>query len=235
MDSANPTGGGVNATSLSTFKVFEALPLEARSEIARLMRTRSFSAGNYIISTAQKQTDVFFLISGKVRACAFSKNGKPIHFEDLPAGRMFGEISAIDQGERSSDCIAVQDSVLAIMPRDNFLKVIHSYPDVLDAVLQQLVGLVRRQMQRVYEFTSFNVNQRVRFELLRLASAANIDAVPIVIEHPPTHAEIAARISSHREAVTRELKQLEANRVITWKPAEHLIHDIGALTELASG
>ena len=55
---------------------------------------------------------------------------------------------------------------------------------------------------------------RIHSELLRLAHAGRIVDGAGRISPPPTHAEIAARISTHREAVTRELKQLERKGVI---------------------
>lgn len=224
----------VNATSLSTFEIFAGLSMEDRTQIAAMMRLRTFAVGSYIISTAHQQNDVYFLISGKVRACAFSESGKQVYFEDLSAGMMFGEFAAIDDGVRSTDCIASQESQLAVLSSEYFLEVIRLFPKVQHAVLKRLVRLVRNQMQRVYEFTSFTVSQRVRFELLRIASTVPSDKSPIEIDHPPTHADLAARISTHREAVTRELKKLEATGLITWRPGQYFIHDINALSEMAS-
>jgi len=233
----NPSNGAnsVNATSLQTFGLFERLLHEERACIAAKMRCVRCVPGNFIISATQPQTDVFFLVSGRIRACAFLENGRQIQFEDLTAGQMFGELSAIDQGERGNDCIAVEHSSLAVMSSTDFLQVVDAYSEVRNALLRRLVGLVRRQMQRVYEFTAFPVKQRVRFELLRLASEAGSNQDPIVIENPPTHSDIAARICCHREAVTREINQLNVKNVITWKPRTHLIHDISALTDMASG
>ena len=63
------------------------------------------------------------------------------------------------------------------------------------------------------------------------ANEADISAVKF--EDVPTHADIASRISTHREAVTRELKNLEKLGVINWRPGNYVVHDITALEALA--
>ena len=225
-------------TIVRTFDLFRGLESKDQARIAAMMHMRRFEVGNYIISADQPGTEVYFLISGRVRVCAFSANGKQVHFEDLEAGNLFGELAAIDEEKRSSDCIALEAVTLSIMTRDDFLNVAQQYPTVLNALLRRLTGMVRRQMKRVYEFTSCNVSQRVRFEILRIAANVEQDSERInesvQIISPPTHAEIATRISTHREAVTRELKNLEALGVIEWRRGSHYIHDMKALVELAS-
>ena len=68
------------------------------------------------------------------------------------------------------------------------------------------------------------------YEVFRIAARqAKSRSGDVIITDAPTHADIAARISSHREAVTRELKMLEKAGTITWKPGSHIVHDIGAL------
>jgi len=225
----------VSIASISTFEIFANLSREDREEIAQLMRTRRYEAGAHVISTAHISSDVYFLVSGQVRACAFSENGKQIYFEDLGPGKMFGEFAAIDEGPRSNDCIAMRESQLVVLSSDQFKHVLHTYPAVLDSVLRRLVRIVRYQMQRVYEFSSCSVSQRIRFEILRLVPQSVSSDTPIVIENPPTHADIAARISTHREAVTRELKNLESMGIITWRRGNYCVHDRVQLAELATG
>jgi len=234
MPSQSNKSDAVTATSISTFEIFSNLSIDDRRTVASLMRARTYEAGEYVISNSHESSEVYFLISGQVKACAFSENGKQIYFEDLTAGMMFGEFAAIDQGPRSNDCIVMQESRLCVLSREKFLHIIHNYPAVLESVLQRLVRLIRYQMQRVYEFSSCSVNQRIRFEILRLVSETASTDSTIVIERPPTHSDIAARISTHREAVTRELKNLESLGVITWRRGNYCVHDRAKLAELAT-
>lgn len=229
---------GVSGIALGTFEIFSKLDMDVRNEIARDTHLRTVDKGQYIISAETSDSDVYFLISGHVRVCSFTQNGKQIQFDELTSGMMFGELSAIDDKERSSDCISVSKCNLAVMKASSFRQVIATHGSVRDSVMLRLASMVRENMQRVYEFSALSVPQRIRCELLRLASSAvdpstesesNSD---IHLTAVPTHAEIAARISTHREAVTRELKTLESLGTITWKPKKYIIHDVTFLSEM---
>ena len=60
--------------------------------------------------------------------------------------------------------------------------------------------------------STLSVRQRIYSELLRLARPVPSGGTGAIISPPPTHAELASRVSTHREAVTRELKALERAR-----------------------
>jgi CRP-like cAMP-binding protein len=76
-------------------------------------------------------------------------------------------------------------------------------------VLKLLAARVRALDNRVFEYSTLQVGQRICYELLRLAQRDPKNPRRGILESRPTHAEIAARVSTHREAVSRELKKLE--------------------------
>ena len=91
---------------------------------------------------------------------------------------------------------------------ERFHYLIQHYPPIAEKVIARLTALVRSLTERVIEFSVLNVRSRVHSELLRMVHNADADDGQASIYDPPTHAEMAARISTHREAVTRELARL---------------------------
>ncbi|QIG49237.1 winged helix-turn-helix domain-containing protein [Nordella sp. HKS 07] len=89
-----------------------------------------------------------------------------------------------------------------------------NHPEFTRAVATHLTQQVRVLTRRVFEFSTMAVRQRLWAELLRLAEAAAKGEGQALLSPPPTHAEIASRISTHREAVTREFAWLEAQGFI---------------------
>jgi CRP/FNR family cyclic AMP-dependent transcriptional regulator len=65
---------------------------------------------------------------------------------------------------------------------------------------------VRALSDRVVDFSTLAVRNRIHAEVLRLARQAGVENNCAEIRKMPTHEEIAARVSTHREAVVRELK-----------------------------
>jgi CRP-like cAMP-binding protein len=95
------------------------------------------------------------------------------------------------------------------MPASVFRQVVHEHPDVCDRLLVLLASQIRMLANRVNEFATLDVRARIRAELLRLSRPSHGASRHAVISPPPTHAELAARVGSRREAVTRELNSLE--------------------------
>ena len=195
-------------------------------------RWRRYRAGQQIVAHHDDTTDVFFIVSGEVRVVIYSLAGKEITFRDMGAGKTFGELSAIDGRPRSANVIALTDAVVPSMPAKVFWRVLRDYPEVAARMLKQLAGLARNLSERVFEFSALGVKNRIHAELLRLARDHGGGDNSAVISPAPTHADIASRVSTHREAVTRELNALDHGGLIERGGGALIIADISRLARL---
>src|SRR3546814_11547621 len=82
---------------------------------------------------------------------------------------------------------------------------------------------IRLLTERIFELNTLAVRDRLHCELLRLCLAAGISDNRAVIEDAPTHSQIAARIGTHREAVTRELQQLTRKAIVAQRSEERRV------------
>ena len=218
--------GGVN--------MLAGLGEEELSALAQRCSWGTFHAGNLIIGQHDESRDVLFLISGLARVNVYSASGKQVSFRDIRPGAIVGELSAIDSKPRSADVEAIKDCVFFIMPIGVFRAAMADHPSFAESLLVHLVTQVRSLTERVFEFSTLAVRGRVRTELLRLARQRPAgDADTVVLSPAPKHAEIAHRISTHREAVTRELSRLEELGVIAREGRSLRIRDLAALKELS--
>jgi CRP-like cAMP-binding protein len=192
--------------SLALMPLFASLdPQEARQLDTRCV-WRRVSAGQWVIDEQSEGADVFFVLRGHARV-VIGTSGRETILRDIFDGEYFGELSAIDGKPRSAGILAIADTIVARMSAELFLEAIHRHPEVCDKVLATLVAAIRVHNERTNEYANFDMQERLCAELLRL-SRAGADGRRIV-SPPPTHAELAARIGSHREAVTRALNLLE--------------------------
>ncbi len=218
--------------SLSGIELFDGLAGSDRDALARLCRWRRYAAHKYIIGHQDETNDVYFIVGGRVRVTIFSPSGKEVSFRDLPAGKSFGELAAIDGAPRSATVIALCDSVLTSMPAEAFRRVLNDHPVVAAKVMQYLAGMVRALSERVVEFSVLAVRNRIHAELLRLARDQGMNAETAIITPAPPHADIASRVSTHREAVTRELSALARAGLIERRDGALVIADIARLARL---
>jgi CRP/FNR family transcriptional regulator, cyclic AMP receptor protein len=91
---------------------------------------------------------------------------------------------------------------------------------------------VRILANRVNEFTTLDARHRIYAELLRLSRPEAANAKQAVVSPPPVHAEIAARVSSRREAVARELKALERAGLLERRRGALVLTDTQRLRQL---
>jgi len=218
---------------LRGIEVFQNLSAEERRNIASLCKTHRYFAEQRIVSYQDNTKNVYFVITGAVRATIYSLSGRQVIFQDLEAGQMFGELSAIDGQPRSAHIVALTDTLIASMAPQNFWTVIRTYPCVAEATLKRLTGLVRQLLDKLTEVSTLPVKSRIHAELLRLALQQIGNESNIAILSPaPTHLDIASRIGTHREAVTRELMALKDAGLVIKQGRELIVQDVSRLSNL---
>ena len=169
---------------------------------------RRAGAGAWVLDHGEGGTDVFFVARGSLRVTVLFPEREVI-LRDLAEGDFFGELAAIDGQPRSAGILALTEATIGRMTGPRFLEAIYRHPSVCEAVLRRLAAEVRKLANQVNEFSTFSVSRRLHAELLRLAKPKPSGDPQLIISPPPTHAELAARVGTRREAVNRELKALE--------------------------
>lgn len=106
------------------------------------------------------------------------------------------------------------------------------HPEVNERLLQQLSGLIRKLSDRIIEFSALSVKSRVHAEILRLAKNNVLNNNTAEITPAPTHLDIANRISTHREAVSREISELNKNGILKKASGKLIIQDVAKLESL---
>lgn len=215
--------------SLRHIDLFKCLDDVSIAEVSKLIRWKQYKKKVEVVAYKGEDDDVFFIASGRVRVTIYSLAGKEISYQELGAGETFGELSAIDRLPRTANVFTSEVSRIGVISSYNYWKVIEQYPCVAAAAMKRLAGLVRFLIDRVYQYGALDVKDRVRMEILRLAQANLTEDDSAFIANFPTHKEIASRINTHREAVTRELNELTRMGLIE---QNHRVLSISSLRQL---
>jgi CRP/FNR family cyclic AMP-dependent transcriptional regulator len=216
----------------------KGVPILAELSQARLewvvgaCRWRDYDAGEQILRHHDRSTEVFFLAAGKVRIVVYSADGKAVVFTDLKPGAMFGEISAIDRAPRSAGVEAIERSTIASLTASQFESLLLREPAVAVATLRHVTAEVRRLSERVLEFSTLVVQNRIHAELLRLAADARQEDGQALLSPAPSLSDIANRISTHREAVSRELSRLASIGLLRREGGDLQVPDLARLEKL---
>lgn len=216
-------------TAVKDFQLFSPSNLD---DVAQHCRWHQYGAGQEVVRYHESTTNTFFIIHGSIRVTYYSLLGQEVILCDLSEGEMFGELTAIDNQPRSANAVAKTDTLVAIMSASDFLNLIYSNQQICSAILKRLTGQIRRLTERVYDYSTLPVRNRIHIELLRMGKMQMTSANTAVISPAPTHADMANLVSTHREAVTRELNALSSSRLILRPRHEIHIMDVARLTRM---
>ena len=220
--------------TLASVDIFQDLNEEELAEVASCCRRADYVKGQEIISYQDATTDVYFIKSGRVGISILSHGGKEIGFRHLAEGQMFGDLAAIDRSTRSASALSLSVVELVRMSETDFHRLLIRFPAMNLRELQRLTSLIRLLSERVYEFTTLGVHNRIHAELLRLAKAHMTDTKVANIYPAPTHADIANQVSTHREAVSREFSRLAGEKLIERRGRNLIVHDVPRLEQMVN-
>lgn len=210
----------------------DSLPASLRDAYLTRARTMKVRRGQIIIAEGDEATDVYLIQSGKVQVSLVSPHGREIILRDLGLDRMFGETAVVDGLPRSANIVALEDSVLARMRGDKFLELIDGFPGGGLWMAKMLAARVRDLTERAFELATLPVAARVHSELLRLVMEEGEPGDHVLIRRMPTHEDLAARIGTRREAVTRELNLLASDGIVLQSGRRFEIFSVGRLRSL---
>jgi CRP/FNR family transcriptional regulator, cyclic AMP receptor protein len=154
---------------LSGIKGFQGLSPKDIEMAAAACQWHRYEAGNEIVRYHDHTNSAFFIVQGEIRVMYHGLLGQEVILCDLSTGEMFGELTAIDGYPRSATVIARTSVLLASMHALDFQNLIYSNRQIAEIILKRLTGQVRRLTERVYDYSTLAVRNRIQSELLRLA------------------------------------------------------------------
>lgn len=227
-----------DSIELQNFPLFAGLSEPILRRLQQVCAIRDYDAGQVIVSYLDDDTDVFFVLSGAATVRIYSSQGRVVGFRKLGRGEIFGEFAALDHAPRSASVEADTPMRLAVVTSAAFRQLVDEVPDVSSKLIRHLVGQLRLLTARVVELSTMAVNDRIEAELLRIAemngSRDRFQENRIRIDSLPTQGELASRIGTHREAVSRHLSCLSRAGIIRREGRSLVIEDMRRLSLLVS-
>jgi CRP-like cAMP-binding protein len=196
----------------------QSVPLFARlgegslEAILRLTRRRKFRKDEVIFHENEVGDSLFIILRGRVKVAIFGDDGKEVTLSTLSEGDFFGEMSLLDQEPRSATTIAEEECELLALQRDDFMRALEQDPGMSASLIQVLADRLRKANHQISTLALLDVYGRVARVIQELAEeeGKRLKDGRVVVRRP-THMDIAHRIGSSRETVTRMMRDLEQN------------------------
>ncbi len=218
-----------DASTLREIILLSELESENLRKLEKECSWKTYHTGEDVIDRQSDTRNIFFVVRGKVRVANYSLSGQMITLDDLGEGSHFGELSAIDGEPRSASVIALEESMIASLSCSRFLEILKNYPGIAINVMKQLTRIVRTSTTRIMDLSTLGANNRVHAEVLRRARASKVAGAELAIKPIPPHSDIASRVSTTRETVSRVMADLARQGIVERTRDSLIIHDLDRL------
>lgn len=220
--------------SLSQIPLFSDLESADLERYSKACSWRRYDENELIIDFEDDTRDVRLIASGKVRIILRIATGKEVILAEMQDGEFFGEIAAIDNEGRSANVTALVRSHMCIMPQRIFLEMVGKFPSVNQKLMQTLASRCRSLNSRLAEHCFLQTKHRLYTELLRQSKPRMGHPNQRSISPPPIQKDLAARIGTRREVVSREIANLKRNNIVDKTTGALILCDLPRLNGLIS-
>ena len=109
------------------------------------------------------------VVSGRVKICTYSADGKELVLNIIDRGGLFGEIAVLDGQPRSADAVAIEDSELLVLERNRLMPFLTANPEIATRLIAVLCQRLRQTSEALEDALLRDAPSRVARGLLRLA------------------------------------------------------------------
>ncbi len=200
---------------LRTVPIFAELSEADIASLARLTSRRSCPKDTVVFFENEEGDTFFCIVDGRIKVTILGDDGREVILSVLGRGDFFGEMALLDNEPRSATAIAVEDTELLSLHRNDFQSVLSDNRSIMSALIKVLAARLRRANHQISTLALLDVYGRVARVIVDTArdEGKRLKDGRIAFRRA-THQEIANRIGTTRETVTRMLKDLERQGLI---------------------
>ncbi|MBN1666646.1 MAG: Crp/Fnr family transcriptional regulator [Anaerolineales bacterium] len=209
---------------------FADLPAEVKTAIAVAAIQRRLRAGQVIYVEGEPAEYVYLLAEGWVKATRITRQGREQAMMFLQAVDVFGDIAVFTGQPYPGTVVALEDVLLYAIPAHRILDLVARYPALALLVIRRMGARVLDYINLVEDLSLRSVEARLANTLLQ---HAELRAGHLVVprRHWATFDEMAARLGTVRDVLSRTLRALEQEALLEVQRSEIIILDPQALAE----
>ena len=158
---------------LANNELFEQLTEEDRAQLAQVVDLRELPAGTTLFQAGEPGESLFVISSGEVELFIKDTAGQKIVLTVASDGEIFGELALLDRGARTATALALVDTVLLELDRDDLLLLFQKTPEAAVRLLAAVGHMTRKADELLQTRVSRNVNIEVEENLSTLQKIAD--------------------------------------------------------------
>ncbi len=221
---------------LASVPLFRNVPDRALEVAASVVQRRRFEADTVLFREGDEGEALYILSKGMVKLSKVDLEGHEKTLAILKTPEFFGEMALLSDARRSATAVTINQTEVLMMFENDFQKLLASYPTISLNVTTTLTNRLGGMNDEAQVLSYKDAQGRVAYVLLRLHHNGLVeftgDGRTLV---RLTHQDLASLAGTSRETVTRALKTLEGEGVISTRPKEVYLDDPEGLEEILHG
>jgi len=200
---------------LKSSLLFSGLNEPDLQSLSAITVRRSFAKGETLFSEGDEATGFYLLVSGHIKMCRVSSDGreKVLHF--VRPGETFAEAAFFGDGTYPADARAVESGEVLFLPKQGFMELMTDKPQFGLNLVVSLSLALRRFVRQIEELTFADVASRLASFLVKRAEEHSTSYGGITyLELGIKKGELAAQLGTAGETVSRTFRKLKEEGII---------------------
>ena len=168
---------------------------------------RLVGANEHLFFEGDEATFLPIVLSGRIKMVRYPEAGKEIIIGIFQSGEIFAIPPAMDGKRFPATAVAIEETRLLVLPRNEFLSMMQSSSEFSSIVMGRMCGILRDRAHTVQILATSSAEQRVANVLLRLAGDMDGDGSKKIAHRRQDIAEMAGLTL---ETTIRVVRKLEA-------------------------
>lgn len=210
-----PANGIDKLAALRSTDLFATLPESILRTVVASSATRTLNRGEILYSEHDEASALYVVARGELRSIRQSLDGREQVLSTERPGAILAAVAIFGGGNFYSTVIADLPSELLVIQKREVLELCRRHPELLWNLARVLAQKVRHSAELIENLALRHVDQRVAQYLLSVCQQRGIeDKASCVVELTLSRTELASRLGSAREVVSRAFTQLEKAQLI---------------------
>lgn len=207
--------------------IFDPHKLDAT--LSAVGREQAYSADVPIFFQGEPAKHIAYVLSGTATANAYSRDGEQTWLGQFKAGDFIGHTAFLSDAAMRFDVSAQTDLRLRMISVSQLQGLLDDHADLGQALSRDLAQRLDVMMTRLIEALTLSAKGRVCAELVRLSVPIGIDPGRWVVRPNPVFVDMAMRVNSTRETVSRTVNGLQKRGIISREAGALIINNPDAL------
>ncbi|WP_242929216.1 response regulator [Pontibacter vulgaris] len=166
-----------------------------------------------LFSEGNRPNAVFFLNKGRVKTFKANEEGRELITDLYKSGDFIGYVDLLEENPYRESAVALEDSEVYIIPRDDFFSLLHNNRDVANKFIKILSDNLADREDRLLKLAYNSVRKRVAEALVLVEKQYNKDDdknFQVAISRE----DLASIVGASKEAVIRTLADFKDEKLI---------------------